>query len=125
VTMGKALDAWKKRSERDVKLPSGTMVTIRQTTVADQIVAGSFSAAVIPLARKYESNTVESDKDLSDDELRTYKEFRNTLIALSIKAVAGEPVELKSEDVAELPQDDIDELWGYALRLRPLPEATA
>lgn len=123
--MASALDTWKKRTERDVELPSGTTVTIRLTTVRDEILAGTFAGPVLALARQLESGqTKVADEGLSDEDLTAWTDFRSALIARSVSKVEGEAVTLTEEDVKELPQDDQDELWMYAMRLRTLPKAT-
>jgi len=119
------LEAWKAKSRRTIKLRSGVTVTVELTTIRDELLAGHFQGPVMVMARQMESNTYDANHDLTDDELKAFTELRAVIIAATVKAVEGEPVELTLADVQELPQDDQDELWLYAMRLKPLPKATA
>lgn len=119
-----AIAAWKKRTAREVSLPSGTTVTVELTTVRDEILAGTFTGPVLSLARQFESQTFETGRELPDEELDAFNRFRNVMVARSVVKVEGKPVELTADDAAELPQDDLDELWLYVMRMKKLPKAT-
>ena len=116
------LEAWKAKSRRDVVLPSGTTVTIQLTTIRDELLAGRFSGPVLVMARQMESNTFEANRELGDEELEAFSHLRWALIAATVVAVEGEPIELQPEDVMELPMEDQDDLWLYAMRLKRLPQ---
>jgi hypothetical protein len=122
VTKLSAVEQWKARSAREVELPSGTKVTIRLTTIRDEILAGSFSTPVLALARKMEAGTLNAEEDLTDDTLREFSEFIHTMVARAVVAVDGEPIELAAEDIAGLPGDDVDEIWAYVQRQKRLPK---
>jgi hypothetical protein len=119
-----ALDAWKKRTAREVELPSGTHVGVELVTTRDLLLAGAFPAEVIPLVREMESGGSKDEAPLTDERLEAFNRFQRILIGRTVKTVEGEPVTLTEDDVAALPQDDKDDLYLYAMRLRPLPKAT-
>jgi hypothetical protein len=119
------LEAWKAKSRRDLKLRSGVTVTVELTTIRDELLAGRFQGPVLVMARQMESNTFDSTHDLTDEELTAFSEIRCLLIAATVKAVDGEVVELTAADVDELPVEDQDELWLYAMRLKALPKPPA
>ncbi len=114
---------WKRRSVREVELPSGAKVGLRLTSIRDEIIAGSFSGLVLDIAKKVESQAMDTDKVYSEDELRDFSEFRNTLIARCVASIEGEAVELDVEDVASIPSDDQDDIWLYVSRVKRLPKA--
>lgn len=114
------LKKWKSLGRADVKLPSGITVTLELTTLRDEILAGSFTAPVVGLARQLESGVAELNKELTDEELKNVSSLKNTLISRTIVAVEHEPVRLTEEDVSDLPVEDLDDLWLYAMRLKPL-----
>ena len=124
MTTKDVLAAWKAKALREVTLPSGTTVTIQLTTIRDEMLAGRFSGPVLAMARAMESQTFEAGKELSDEDLSAFSTLQASLVAASVKAIEGVEVELSAEDVKELPRDDQDALWAYAMRLRPLPKAT-
>lgn len=118
--MSEALTRWKSRRRGIVVLPSGTEVGIELVSVAVEILAGTFPAQVVGLARAMESNTADLEHELSDDELTQARRYRHIVISRMVKSADGEEVTLSEEDVAELPEGDQEMLWAYHLRLLPL-----
>ena len=116
-----ALARWKARSRGEVTLPSGTTVTIELVAVSAEILAGTFPAPVIGLARAMESGTADLDHELTDEEIETAIRYRRIIVARMVRAIEGEEVTLTETDVADLPVADAEMLWAYHLRLVQLP----
>lgn len=124
MTKEEVIAKWKARSAREVELPSGTKVTVRLTTVSDEIKAGAFSGPVLEFATKLKTeglSEVAEKADAGVDEV--WEDFRLAMIATCVTEVEGEPVDLTVDDVKELPKDDFDELFLYVWRVKALPKA--
>lgn len=115
-----ALEAWKARSRAEVTLPSGAKVTVHLTTPSDLILAGKFEGPVVALARKIEAGTLDETAEASDEDIAAARTFRRTIVASMIDAIEGEAVSLTAADLDGLPEPDVDDLWLYHLRLKPL-----
>lgn len=117
---------WKARSAREVELPSGTNVTIRLTTVADEIKAGAFAGPVLEFAHKLKSEglaevATKADKDSEIDE--QWEDFRASLVAACVTQIEGQDVTLSFDDAKGIPKDDFEELFLYIWRVKSLPKA--
>ena len=123
MTNAEVIAKWKAKSARDVELPSGTTVTVRLTTVADEIKAGAFAGPVLEFAEKLKTEGLaDLAKDADEATDQTWEDFRCTLIATCVTKVEGEDVDLTVDDVKELPKDDFEELFLYVWRVKNLPK---
>ncbi len=122
--MTTALEKWQARSVREVELPSGTKIKLRLTNVQDEILAGSFSAPILALAKKVAVGNLD-EEDVDEETLRNTQEFMRTMISKSVVELDGEPISLSLDDVKDLPADDVDEIWAYIRRLKALPSPKA
>lgn len=100
-------------------------VTIHLTTPSDLILAGKFEGPVVALARKVEAGNVDDITEATDEEIAAARTFRRTIVASMVDAIDGEPATLTADDLDGLPEEDVEDLWLYHLRLRPLPREEA
>jgi hypothetical protein len=115
------------RKRYDVTLPSGMAVTIRIPPLRECVLAGKVPLPVLgELQKKMMAGGNGDEPETTLEDARQLAAFQEILIMKTLVAIEGEPVTMTPEAVAELDQDDYNELVSYGWRTKsPLAPAPA
>lgn len=118
-----AVQAWAKRADREVLLPSGQWAKVRLRSAVELLRNGEFPDVLRRRAMEYETGGIDS-RALSPEEKMSAYDFMRAFVARSVVAlgtegpasasgereIRWEAVRITAEDLAELPEDDAAEL---------------
>lgn len=133
------LELVRSRNRADIELPSGLGATIGLVRIQDVVISGLIP---VPILREFDKATgnghpIETAKaaleEINDNPalIKAAQDTRREVVRRSLKRLApsvaeleGPEVDMPTEVVAELSQEDFDVLAGYAMRDVPFPAAS-
>jgi len=126
------------RNRADIELPSGLWARIGLVRLQDAITAGSIPVPILKemdaLAAQAKPNGHKPRKpptEPSAEVIAHGTSFRHEMARRTLKSLAasqaelGDDVDMPSQVIDELTQEDFDTLAGYALRDTPFPTAVS